>query len=1530
MKRYFLLVFGFCAFAITSFSQITIDSFSAAPPFCPGTSFNVVYSVASSFTGANVFTAQLSNASGSFASPIDIGSAATTFAGQVTVTIPATQSAGSGYRIRVVGSTPLTIGTDNGTDFIIKAIDLNAPTFAETVFCPGSSFILNYSLFNSCEFISGNVFIAQLSNASGSFASPTILESTTANGGGSFTVTLPTSTPAGTGYRVRLVASNPSRTSPDNGTNLTVNGYGINAPTFAGTSFCRGESFTIAYTIQNGCSFPFLPSNNIFTAQLSNSSGSFASPTNIGSIASTNSGFIQATIPIGTPAGSGYKIRVVSSNPGSGVIGIDNGALLTISAPVGNPTTFGSSVWNAYAYSGIAFPITNNTFFGSYTENNLNFDTKNRWAAAAGPGTSDASSGSAYSGCPIPATNYSISFKRTNFTCGYYQIDIPFQDDGVTLFVNGVQVFQNNSFTPALQSNVWTGFLGASSTVEIQFVNLSGGGQLQVTFNTAPNPLTISDPAIVCTTSSTALKVSSALSLNYAWTPTANLTPSNGIGANVIAAPTITTTYTAIGTDAVTGCSVSKSVVVTVIPPALVPIISLTNLPSTICTGVTTSKLTASGANTYTWAPSTGLSSTTGSTVIANPATTTTYTVTGTTGCQSGTNTATVTVQPAPTTPPSTFGSSAWNVYCHNNTSFSNYYGYYTENNLSFNTINRWANVSGPTIANASSGSAYLGCSFGSINYSMSFRRTNFSCGYYQIDIPYQDDAVAILVDGVQVFQNVNFTPSLQTNVWTGFLGPTTTIEIKFVNTQLSGQLEISISPSGSLPQTLNSNSTICVGGSANLSATSLIAGATYTWSVVDPSSTITFSNALVANPLLLTTNATPASTYTVTNVLTDAAGSNCSSSKTFVLTVANQSNTTVNPTSTTTILTSCTNIGVTLTADGANNYSWSPSDGLSSTTGFSVIAKPLVATTYTVTGSNSCSSKTATTTVTVSPLPAITSFPTGVWNIYGFNSSTVGTNYQGFYTENGFGATGLNFDTRTRWASNDVPSNANPSNGTIWQGCAMNTGGTSLSFKRTGFTCGVYQLDVPSHVDRFLLFINGIQVAQHNGCCDVHTNLWTGVLTSNSTVEWQLIRNGAESYLQAAFTLIAQPSNQTVWLGGASNDWFNAANWCGGIPISTTDVLIPATGPQNMPVINAAGAVAKNITISPAIPSGTFTIAITAASLTSNAFNLDVHGNWTNNGTFTPNAGTISFVGAGNSSIISSSATETFNNLMINKANGVTFSSGTHQVSGTLTLANGIVIQNSLLKILDGGAVANASNNSYVDGAITKVGNTAFTFPVGKSSLYRPITISAPSATTDAYSAQYFNVNPNSIYPITQRASTLDRVSSAEYWMLNRTTGTSNVNVTLSWGSNSEAVINPSLLRVAAWNGSLWTDQGNGATTGTAASGTVRTSAASTVYGPFTLNENKLPVGLEEPQSSKTDITIYPNPAANNTTIELSRASFNSISIQNNLGQEIHCDYIVESTKVEINTSNLAAGLYIVNVSVDQKPTKVKLLIQR
>lgn len=70
---------------------------------------------------------------------------------------------------------------------------------------------------------------------------------------------------------------------------------------------------------------------------------------------------------------------------------------------------------------------------------------------------------------------------------------------------------------------------------------------------------------------------------------------------------------------------------------------------TTICNGNST-ELTASSttAYNYTWSPATGLNTTNGATVIANPSVTTTYTITGTLGAIENTQTVTITVNPSP------------------------------------------------------------------------------------------------------------------------------------------------------------------------------------------------------------------------------------------------------------------------------------------------------------------------------------------------------------------------------------------------------------------------------------------------------------------------------------------------------------------------------------------------------------------------------------------------------------------------------------------------------------------------------------------------------------------------------------------------------------------------------------------------------------------------------------------------------------------------------------------------------------------
>ena len=108
----------------------------------------------------------------------------------------------------------------------------------------------------------------------------------------------------------------------------------------------------------------------------------------------------------------------------------------------------------------------------------------------------------------------------------------------------------------------------------------------------------------------------------YSWSPTNTLiNPNSG---TPIAFPMETTTYTVTVTDE-NGCTDTDEVIVFVNTP---PTVNAGN-DVTICTNATTS-LSASGAVNYSWSPAQGLSNPNIANPLANPSTTTTYTVIGT------------------------------------------------------------------------------------------------------------------------------------------------------------------------------------------------------------------------------------------------------------------------------------------------------------------------------------------------------------------------------------------------------------------------------------------------------------------------------------------------------------------------------------------------------------------------------------------------------------------------------------------------------------------------------------------------------------------------------------------------------------------------------------------------------------------------------------------------------------------------------------------------------------------------------------
>ncbi|MGZ3884266.1 MAG: T9SS type B sorting domain-containing protein, partial [Bacteroidia bacterium] len=175
-------------------------------------------------------------------------------------------------------------------------------------------------------------------------------------------------------------------------------------------------------------------------------------------------------------------------------------------------------------------------------------------------------------------------------------------------------------------------------TVVGQTGSCLGATVITIGMGTALNvTLTASSPT-VCPGGTVSISASGAT--NYTWSPGSSLSSTSG--ATVIASPTVNTTYNVQGASGT--CTGNSSISITIGPPLGVAI-SASPSP-TICPGGTTT-LTATGATSFTWSPSLGLSSTTNSVVVASPTVSTLYTVIGTntTGC-TGTSSINVTIGP--------------------------------------------------------------------------------------------------------------------------------------------------------------------------------------------------------------------------------------------------------------------------------------------------------------------------------------------------------------------------------------------------------------------------------------------------------------------------------------------------------------------------------------------------------------------------------------------------------------------------------------------------------------------------------------------------------------------------------------------------------------------------------------------------------------------------------------------------------------------------------------------------------------------
>jgi hypothetical protein len=249
---------------------------------CAGQTIAVAFTTTGDFNPGNTFSVQLSDSTGTTFTTLASGTAS-----PIAFTIPPTTPGHSGYRLRLVASSP-SVTSVLSPAFRVKPLPTVLLSGTQTI-QEGQSATLTLS------FTGEGPWSFKLSDG-------TTGQATTSP----HTVKLtPTETDT---YTVESV-SNACGTGNAQGEAL-VTVTPKPAPTlalsnFTTTEICAGQTITVAFTTTGD----FNPSNT-FAVQLSDSSG-----TQFKTLASGNAKTLTFTIPATTPGHPGYRLRIVASSP---------------------------------------------------------------------------------------------------------------------------------------------------------------------------------------------------------------------------------------------------------------------------------------------------------------------------------------------------------------------------------------------------------------------------------------------------------------------------------------------------------------------------------------------------------------------------------------------------------------------------------------------------------------------------------------------------------------------------------------------------------------------------------------------------------------------------------------------------------------------------------------------------------------------------------------------------------------------------------------------------------------------------------------------------------------------------------------------------------------------------------------------------------------------------------------------------------------------------------------------------------------
>jgi len=509
------------------YSANSIATSTITGPFCAGAATSVSFTASGTFTAGNIFTAQLSDASGSFSSPVNIGTLTATASGTISVVIPSGTTAGTGYRIRVISSTPAVTGSDNGSNITVNALPVPTLTGSASV----------------CVTSTGNVYTTQTGM---------------------------------TGYTWSVSA----------GGTVTAGGTAASNTVTVTWTTTGAKTVSVSYTNASGCTAAMPTVYNVTVNAL-------PVPTITGpaSVCATSTGNVYTT-----QAGmTGYTWSVSA------------GGTVTAGGTAASNTV--TVTWNTIGAQTVSVNYTNAS-----------------GCVAAAPTVYNVT----VNALPVPTITGAASV-CVNSTGNVYTTQTGMT--GYTWSVSaGGTITSGGTGTSNTVTVTWT--TAGARTVSVNYTNANGCTAANpVVYNVTVNPLpvpTITGPVSVCATSTGNVYTTQAGMTGYTWSVSAGGTVTAG---GTAASNTVTVTWNTIGAQTVSvnytnanGCVAATPTVYNVTVNAL-PVPTITGPVSVCATSTGNVYTTQAGMTGYTWSVSAGGSVTAGGTAASNTVTVTWNTI---------------------------------------------------------------------------------------------------------------------------------------------------------------------------------------------------------------------------------------------------------------------------------------------------------------------------------------------------------------------------------------------------------------------------------------------------------------------------------------------------------------------------------------------------------------------------------------------------------------------------------------------------------------------------------------------------------------------------------------------------------------------------------------------------------------------------------------------------------------------------------------------------------------------------------------